>query len=111
MKLCLKNHRECQRYDEYSGKEMLEDKLNEVYWRAFEHEKEKGGCSRCVLAALKEVFEIVNEDIFRAGDALSAGGAITGQGTCGALSGGMMAISYQLGRGYKDFVKGSSKNW
>ena len=88
-------------YAQNMGSEKL---LEKVYKRAFDYESEKGGCSQCVLAALKEI-GIVTEDTFKAGDALAGGIALTGNGACGALSGGVMAISYCFGRDYNNFVE------
>jgi C_GCAxxG_C_C family probable redox protein len=82
-----------------------DETLEEVYRRAFEYEREKGGCSQCVMAALKEVVGVGSKDVFKAGDALAGGAAITGNGTCGALSGGIMATSCAFGRDYDNFVE------
>jgi hypothetical protein len=45
----------------------------------------------------------VHDDLFQASHTLAGGGAITGQGTCGALAGGMMAISIRYGRSRAGF--------
>ena len=79
-------------------------KLDEVYERAFAYERDKGGCSQCVMAALKEVLDAGSDEVFKAGDGLAGGTAISGNGTCGALAGGIMAASYEFGRGYDNFV-------
>lgn len=80
--------------------------LEQVYARAFEYEQKYGSCAQCVLAAIDDVFGIVGADVFRAGHVLAGGGGLTGKGTCGALSGGVMALSCKHGRTRDSFAKG-----
>ncbi|MBI5504981.1 MAG: C_GCAxxG_C_C family protein [Deltaproteobacteria bacterium] len=75
--------------------------------RAFDagrrNERSNGGCPQCTLAAVFEALGIENEDVFRAATGFADGVGLTGDGHCGALSGGVMAISYLFGRDKKDF--------
>ena len=74
------------------------DILAKVYKLGYEYEQTKGGCSQSVLAAIQDTIGLVDNSVFKSGQCLAAGGALTGQGTCGALSGGFMAISIWIGR-------------
>jgi C_GCAxxG_C_C family probable redox protein len=58
---------------------------------------------------LKETLNIGNESIFQAAQGLTGGTALSSQGTCGALAGGMLAISTLVGRTYQEFNEGQKK--
>ena len=49
---------------------------------------------------------IVDDAVFKAGHALAGGGALTTQGTCGALVGALLAVSSQFGRDKANFGRG-----
>lgn len=85
------------------------DILENVYQLAFQYEAKLGSCPQCVLASLKETLGIGNESIFQASQGLSGGTALSSQGTCGALTGGMIAISTLVGRTYQEFTDGQKK--
>jgi C_GCAxxG_C_C family probable redox protein len=57
-----------------------------------------------VIAALQETIGGIDDEVFKAAHALAGGAAKTGRGTCGALAGGMMAISAKYGREREDFA-------
>lgn len=80
--------------------------LEKVYRVAFKYEAEKGSCPQCVLATLHETLNIGDPVTIQAADALAGGCALSTQGTCGALSGGLLAIGSIVGRTYEDFSKG-----
>jgi C_GCAxxG_C_C family probable redox protein len=84
-------------------------RVEEAYRRAFKYEAERGSCPQCVLAALKETLAIGDEATIKAGDALAGGTALSSKGTCGALVGGLLAISSLVGRSYTDFSEGKWK--
>lgn len=88
-----------------SQKDILED----VYYRAFQYEARLGSCPQCVLAALKETLDIGDDSVFRASQGLSGGTALSSEGTCGALAGGMIAIGLLVGRTYQEFTEGQKK--
>ena len=81
----------------------MEEVLNRAFTLAKEYELKNGGCPQCVLMGIFEALEIENDSVFKAGTALADGVGLTGDGHCGALSGGAMAISYLFGREKKDF--------
>ena len=64
---------------------------------AEEYERAYHGCSQCVLAALQDGFKLGGQESFKAATALAGGIARTGN-ACGALAGGLMAISLAFGR-------------
>jgi len=86
-------------------KEKLVDK---AYRLGLEYEKSSHYCAQCVVAALQEVFQIKDEGIFRAAYPLSGGIGSTTDGSCGALSGGVIILGYLYGRGREDFGRGIS---
>lgn len=85
------------------------DVLEKAYNKAFAYEAQLGSCPQCVLAALKETVDVGDDAVFQASQALAGGTALSSQGTCGALAGGMMAISCLVGRTYQEFTDGQKK--
>ena len=83
-----------------------QDLLDQVYQRAFRYEAERGSCPQCVLAALKETLDVGDENTFTASHALAGGSSLSSKGTCGALAGGMLALSSLVGRTYPEFSEG-----
>jgi C_GCAxxG_C_C family probable redox protein len=86
-----------------------DDMLKKVYQRAFEYEAKLGSCPQCVLAALKETLEVGDENTFRSSQGLTGGTSLSSKGTCGALAGGMLALSALVGRTYQEFTEGQKK--
>ncbi|MDH7509156.1 MAG: C-GCAxxG-C-C family protein [Methanomassiliicoccales archaeon] len=70
---------------------------------AFEYEKENRGCAQAVLAALQDVFGVRDDIVFKSASGLSGGAGLTTLGSCGALSGGVMAIGMFFGRERSEF--------
>ncbi len=81
-----------------------EEKIRKACTLAFEFERDYGCCSQGVLAAVQQVLGNVDDATFKAVHSLAGGGALMTGGTCGALAGGMMAISSVYGRGWDDSV-------
>lgn len=80
-----------------------------AYRLAYEYDQKYGACPQCVIAAVQETIGGISDDVFKASQALSGGGGLAGKGTCGALAGGMMAISAYFGREKNDFAKKNRK--
>ena len=78
----------------------------EVYETAVCYELDYGCCPQCVLSAIQEVVGIIDDQTIKASHGLAGGGGLMGQGTCGALSGGLMALSVKTGRDRHMFDKG-----
>jgi len=85
----------------------LEKSKKEITDKAFEqakkYELEYGDCAQCALAGVFDALGIENKDVFRSATGLADGVGLTGDGHCGALSGGVMAISYLFGRQKDEF--------
>jgi len=83
--------------------------IEQAYRLAFKYEAELGSCPQCVLSALMETLKIGDIATIKAADALAGGTALSTQGTCGALVGGLLAIGSIFGRDYENFKSGGSK--
>ncbi len=79
--------------------------LDKAFKSGKQHELESGNCPQCTIAGVFEALDIQNDDVFKAATGLADGVGLTGDGHCGALSGGTMAISYLFGRKKEDFPK------
>jgi len=86
-----------------------EELMKKAYDLAFKYEAERGSCPQCVYSAIMETLEIGEESVVKAIDGLAGGTSLSTQGTCGALVGGLCAISSLTGRTYEDFSQGDSK--
>lgn len=80
-----------------------ENVLNKAFESGKRHEMKSSGCPQCTIAGIFEALGIENDDVFKAATGFADGVGLTGDGHCGALSGGVMAISYLFGRESKDF--------
>lgn len=81
----------------------LEFILQRVRELAFKYEKENRGCAQACLAALQDVMGVRDDNVFRSASGLSGGAGLTTLGSCGALSGGVMAIGLFFGRERAEF--------
>jgi C_GCAxxG_C_C family probable redox protein len=86
-----------------------EEILKKVYDLAFKYEAERGSCPQCVVAAIFETLGIGDKETIKAADSLAGGTALSTEGTCGALVGGLLAIGAVVGRSYEDFSAGERK--
>lgn len=77
--------------------------LKEVYDKAKSYELKSGNCAQCTIAAVFETLGVEDGGVFKAATGMADGVGLTGDGHCGALSGGTMAISYFFGRSIEDF--------
>lgn len=80
--------------------------IQQVFDLAYSYEATHGSCPQCVLAALYETLDIGDTSIIKAADILAGGTTLSIQGTCGALIGGLLAISSIVGRDYEEFTHG-----
>lgn len=77
-----------------------------AYESAYAYERDYGCCPQCVLAALKDVLDVGDDELFKAAHVFSGGGAVTVTGTCGALAGALLAVGTRYGRSRADFAAG-----
>ena len=75
--------------------------VDEVSQKAGQCEQEYHGCSRCTLYGLSQYFDFIPEDLVRGAMALAAG-CSSSNGTCGAFSGGLLAIGLKYQPPMKD---------
>jgi len=85
-----------------------------AYDLGFNFEKYNFSCSQSTVAALHELLEI-DDAVVKVAMPLSGGTAEQFLGTCGALSGGLMVLSYYFGRtpdkmSYKETAKEGIKD-
>ncbi len=78
----------------------------EAYQRALDYELEFGCCPQCVLSVVQELLGGVSDELIKSSHGLSGGGALEGKGACGALSGGLIALSTRTGRDRDKLDKG-----
>ena len=76
------------------------------------YEMKYGCCAQCVLAAVKNTvgMDKITDGVFRSATGLGAGLAGAGY-ACGALTGGIMAISCFLGRDFTNFADPSGSRF
>jgi len=84
--------------------ENIESVKKLAYDLAYFYERNYGCCSQCVLAAIKNTVgeTQISDDVFKSCTGLGAGLAGGGY-ACGALTGGIVALSCFLGRDLDDF--------
>jgi C_GCAxxG_C_C family probable redox protein len=78
----------------------------QAYDKAMKYELDYGCCPQCVLATVQETIGIVDDQTVKASHGLSGGGSLVGEGVCGALSGGLLALGAKYGRDRDKFDKG-----
>lgn len=86
------------------------DLAQQAYDKALRYEHDYGCCPQCVLAAVQETVGIIDDQTIKASHGLSGGGGLVGEGTCGALVGGLMALSAKYGRDRDKLDKGRCIN-
>jgi C_GCAxxG_C_C family probable redox protein len=78
----------------------------EAYQKAIKYELEYGCCPQCVLATVQETVGVVDDQTIKASHGLSGGCGLSGEGLCGALTGGLLALSAKYGRERDKLDKG-----
>lgn len=82
----------------------------QAYHKALQYELDFGCCPQCVLTTIQETVGIIDDNTIKASHGLSGGGGLLGQGTCGALTGGLIALSAKYGRDRDKLDKGRCIN-
>jgi C_GCAxxG_C_C family probable redox protein len=72
--------------------------LSEAETTGYEFEKIYHGCAQCVLGTMMKLFNLTQPEAFQAATGLAGGVGLSVKGSCGALTGGVMAISLVYGR-------------
>lgn len=79
---------------------------DQAYEKALQYELDYGCCPQCVLATVQETVGGIDDATIKAVHGLSGGGALMADGTCGALTGGLVALSAKYGRERDKLDKG-----
>ena len=82
----------------------------QAYRKAFDYEAKCGSCPQGILRAIQETLGGIDDATIKAGHGLAGGGGLSGVGTCGALSGGLLALSTRHGRDRDKMEKGRFLN-
>jgi C_GCAxxG_C_C family probable redox protein len=86
---------------------MKKNKVAEVAQKAYqlgkEYERNYRGCSQCVIAALQDVLDVRNDDVFKAATGLAGGTGLTCDSGCGAYTGAVLVLGLLLGRERNNF--------
>lgn len=94
------------RTGEDEGGVILEERkdslMEEAYRLAREYEATCTGCAQSVVAGLLDTLGMEEEGVFRAASGLADGIGLTGDGSCGALTGGCMVLGLLFGRERRD---------
>lgn len=80
--------------------------LDAAYAKAEKYEYDYGACPQCVLATIQELVGGIDDATIKAVHGLSGGGGLMAEGTCGALTGGLVALSAKYGRDRDKLDKG-----
>ncbi len=81
----------------------IEETCRQVYKMAENNERSNTGCAQSAMAAILDVINRPNDDLFRAVSGLADGLGLSTKGTCGALVAGALAIGLVFGRKREDF--------
>ncbi len=75
-----------------------EEIMREAEQKAYANERDYHGCCQSVLAALQDVFDMRDDDVFRAASGLAGGIGLTSEGCCGGLIAGCLFLGQLCGR-------------
>lgn len=82
-----------------------EEIAEKAFTTAKAFELRSGGCAQSAVAGIFAALGVHDEGIFKAATGMSDGVGLTGDGHCGSISGGVMAIGYFFGRSTEDSGK------
>jgi C_GCAxxG_C_C family probable redox protein len=89
------------------GKILEKSKAGKAAEKAYqlgkEYERTYRGCSQCAMAALQDVLEVGNDDVFKAATGLAGGTGLACDSGCGAYMGAVLFLGSILGRERKNF--------
>lgn len=88
------------------NKQVKQELAEQASQQAYDDELRFGCCPQCVLKAVQSTVGYVSDETIKASHGLSGGGGLMGLGACGALTGGLLALSAKRGRDHDKFEKG-----
>ncbi len=80
--------------------------LKRAYYLGFKNELTIRGCAQCTVKALGELVGEVDSVLFKATSGYSGGIAITGDGSCGGYTGGVLCMGSYVGRRLEHLADG-----
>lgn len=80
--------------------------VEKAYEKGYSYEHKYGNCAQCTLAALDDLFDCVDDSVFKSAYNLGAGFGMSCRGTCGALNAAAMIIGSFYGRDRDHFESG-----
>lgn len=72
--------------------------IKKAFELGFYHEKKFRGCAQCTLSAIFELTGKTDKNLYQAASGFSGGMAITGDGSCGGYTGGVLFMGSYVGR-------------
>jgi C_GCAxxG_C_C family probable redox protein len=83
--------------------ERIDELARKAYELGYEYEKVYRGCSQAGLAAIQDILDIKDDDVFKAATGFAGGGGLSGVSVCGGYAAGVLAIGQLLGRERSNF--------
>jgi mannitol-1-phosphate 5-dehydrogenase len=90
-------------YHQFQLELMWHQKALQAYQLGFKYEKVYHGCGQCVYAAVAEILNIFDPQVFNAATGLCGGIGLMNDSTCSALTGGVLAIGQLFPRRRENF--------
>jgi len=87
------------------------EKLERAYQLGYKYESEYGGCCQSTIAAIMEVLDLKNNDVFKCATGIAGGIGLVSKGLCGSLIGGALMIGYKYGRDLDEFADPEKKRF
>ncbi|MBN1152817.1 MAG: C_GCAxxG_C_C family protein [Dehalococcoidia bacterium] len=78
--------------------------LKKAYDLGFKYEEQYGGCGQATIAAIQDALDLPNPDVFKSLSGYAGGGAIVGDGGCGAYVAAILFLSGLKGRERDNFA-------
>lgn len=78
--------------------------VEKAYKLGYEYEKTYRGCGQCIIAALQDVLNMRNDDIFKAATGLAGSAGMLCDAGCGSYMGGAIFLSFLTGRDRSNFA-------
>jgi len=72
--------------------------IENAFWFGKNHENHYTGCAQSAVAGVLDAFGMKNEEVFKAASGLADGIGLSGDGSCGALTGCSMVLGLLYGR-------------
>lgn len=90
-------------YHKFPLELLWHQKTQQAYQLGFKYERIYHGCGQCVYAAVAEILDIFDPQVFNAATGLSGGIGLMNDATCSAFSGAVLALGQLFPRRYECF--------